>query len=279
MPRLEITNIKTCNTKQIVLYLFLSNTLSFKKNMKGKDKFKIPVEILRNNGLKVLILLVLAVVILRKDFVFSVNLTSPRYQQQQEQRMPTPAPSQSIEKKENKITDKTSPLSSNENKSSVIISTEGKNEPAMVMLNKVDKKIRVAYIKRFAHVAVDEMKKYGIPASITLAQAMLHSAAGSSAQAFHGHNHFNLECGNWSGETMNFATGECYRKYQSAWRGFRNHSEHITTGAYSELKSLSSTDYKGWADALAKKGYSSEKSYKKDLLSLVKKYNLNRYDY
>ena len=248
--------------------------------MGNRENFKIPTEVLKKSGLKLLLVLVLAVVVLKKDFVFSINLTSPRQQAPiQEQRMPTPAPSQSIEKKENKITDtQTQPMSEG-NKSSIIV-TAKPSQPSWKTLEKVDKKIREAYVRRFAHVAVDEMKKYGIPASVTIAQAILHSSAGTNEPALMGHNHFNLECNSeWKGDKMDFNTGKCYREYASSWRSFRDHSQYITSGKFSHLKNLSRTDYKGWIAALAKTGYSSEKGYEQYLLKAIKKYNLTRYDY
>jgi flagellum-specific peptidoglycan hydrolase FlgJ len=248
--------------------------------MRNRENFKIPTEILKKQGLKLLLLMVLAIVILKKDFVFSINLTSPRQQAPlHEQRMPTPAPFESSQQKENKITDsQISPISET-NKSSIIL-TDKPNQPSWKTLENIDKEVREAYVRRFAHVAIDEMKKYGIPASITLAQAILQSAAGNNEPALMGHNHFNLECNaEWQGDKMDFNTGKCYKKYPSAWQSFRDHSEHITKGKYSPLKNLDRKDYKGWANALANAGYSTDKNYETYLLKAIKKYNLTRYDY
>lgn len=248
--------------------------------MTNREDFKIPTEILKKTGLKLLLVMVIAIVILNKDFVFSINLTSPKQQAPiQEQRMPTPAPSQPTEKKETKITDsKTQPLSEG-NKSSIIVIGKAR-KPSWKTLEKVDRKIRDAYVRRFAHVAVDEMKKYGVPASVTLAQAILHSSAGTNEPALMGHNHFNLECNSeWKGDKMDFSTGKCYREYKSAWSSFRDHSQYITSGKFSHLKKLSQTDHKGWISELAKISYSSEKGYEQYLLKVIEKYNLTKYDY
>jgi flagellum-specific peptidoglycan hydrolase FlgJ len=248
--------------------------------MKNKENFKIPIEILKKSGLKLLLVLVLAIVVLKKDFVFSLNLTSPRQEAPiQEQRMPAPTPLQSIQKKETKITDsKIQPLSEG-NKSSIIV-TAKPSKPSWKMLENVDRKIRDAYVRRFAHVAVDEMKKYGVPASVTLAQGILNSSAGTNEPALMGHNHFNLECSKeWKGDKMDFNTGKCYREYKSAWSSYRDHSKYITSGKFSHLKKINRTDHKGWISALAKMNYSTEKGYEQYLLKAIKEYKLTRYDY
>ena len=248
--------------------------------MRNREDFKIPREILKKSGLKLLLVMVIAIVILKKDFVFSINLTSPKQQSPiQQQRMPTPAPSESTQKKETKITDSQVKPSSEGNKSSIIV-TGKRSQPSWKTLEKVDRKIRDAYVRRFAHVAVDEMKKYGIPASVTLAQAILHSSAGTNEPALMGHNHFNLECtSEWKGDKMDFNTGKCYREYASAWRSYRDHSQYITSGKFSHLKELGRTDYKSWISALAKTNYSTEKGYDQYLLKTIEKYKLTRYDY
>jgi len=248
--------------------------------MRNRENFKIPTEVLKKSGLQLLLVLVLAIVVLKKDFMFSINLSSPKRQAPtEEQRMPTPTPSESIQKKENKITDnQTAPLT--EGSQSSIIITSKPNISSWKQLETVNKKIKDSYVRRFAHVAVDEMKKYGIPASVTLAQAILHSSAGTNEPASMGHNHFNLECNPaWKGDKMDFNTGKCYREYPSAWRSYRDHSLYITSGKFSHLKKLNRTDYKGWVSGLVKTGYSTEKGYEQYLLKAIKKYNLTRYDY
>ena len=122
------------------------------------------------------------------------------------------------------------------------------------------------------------MQKFGIPASITLAQALLHGQAGTDKLATKHHNHFSITCGStWKNETIEFQ-GVCYRQYPSAWKSFRDHSQLITSGRFRDLKQYSSTDYKKWAIALQEKGYSIDKNYSKLLISIIQEFELDKQD-
>lgn len=135
-----------------------------------------------------------------------------------------------------------------------------------------------AFIKQFSTVAIEEMNQFGIPASITLAQALLHGQAGTGELATHNNNHFSITCGStWTDKNRDIQ-GVCYRSYNSAWQSFRDHSKLITSGKYEELKNLSSTDYKQWAKGLQAKGYSSDGTYAALLVKIIREYNLDRFD-
>lgn len=246
--------------------------------MKGNNQ--LVLEFIKKSGLKVVLLVVVALVVINKDFSFSLNLQSPTREQAPKQ--PYVAPQQPQGQiKENKITEKhQEKISSNKepSKSSIINAAPKSNKSAFEQLKAVDKKMRESYIRRFSHVAVDEMKKFKIPASIVLAQALLNSAAGTNQVALQGKNHFNLSCENWSGDAVNFSDGTCYREFVSPWRSYRNHSKIITTGNYKHLKSLGTNDYKRWAFGIEKGGFSKEKKYAKQLVNTIELYNLNRFD-
>ena len=136
-----------------------------------------------------------------------------------------------------------------------------------------------AYIARFSKVAASERKKFGIPASIILGNALLHSLAGTAEIAEAGaNNHFALRCTpDWQGPQRTYA-GQCYRQYENAWTSFRDHSFYITTGSFSHLRQLSDTDYKGWADALEKAGFSQEKDLGRQLVKAIQVYGLEKLD-
>ena len=142
---------------------------------------------------------------------------------------------------------------------------------------------RIAYIEKYSALAVEEMKRTGIPASITLAQGILESAAGQSVLAEKGNNHFGIKCHNdWAGKKMHHdddALGECFRVYPSVEHSYRDHSDFLRgRDRYKELFELESTDYKSWARGLKKAGYATDPGYADKLIELIEDYNLQRFD-
>ena len=144
--------------------------------------------------------------------------------------------------------------------------------------NKVDETTKLAYLKRFAHVAVSEQKKFGIPASITLASGLLHSFAGQRAITKSGNNHFGIKCTtDWEGEMID-RQGNCYRKYANAWTSFRDHSQYLTSDQFKALRSLDPLDYKAWAKVLEKEDFSNFDQLSYHLISIVNEYQLHELD-
>ena len=140
-----------------------------------------------------------------------------------------------------------------------------------------------AYIARYSDMAVEQMKKYGIPASITLAQGLLESDAGRSSLAVKCNNHFGIKCHNdWTGRKMyhdDDARQECFRCYRNAGDSYRDHSLFLAGGArYQSLFSLGTTDYKGWAKGLKAAGYATSSTYATKLIEIIERYGLDRYD-
>lgn len=139
------------------------------------------------------------------------------------------------------------------------------------------------YIETFAEIAQFEMKAYGIPASITLAQGILESGAGRSALVQKTNNHFGIKCHKeWGGE-FDFhdddEKGECFRKYNHPMYSFRDHSIFLSTRArYTFLFDLPGDDYRGWAYGLSKAGYATDKRYPQKLMSYIEQYQLDKYD-
>ncbi len=142
-----------------------------------------------------------------------------------------------------------------------------------------------AYIERFAPVAVQEMERYGIPASIKLAQGILESACGKSDLAQRSNNHFGIKCkSHWKGQTVRHtddAPNECFRKYDSVWESYRDHSDFLKNHRlhlYDNLFLLDVHDYVGWAYGLKKAGYATASNYPQKLVALIEQYELYRFD-
>ena len=141
----------------------------------------------------------------------------------------------------------------------------------------------IEYMNKYSTLAVSEMRRTGIPASITLAQGMLESNYGRSTLATKGNNHFGIKChSDWRGEKIYYddnRRGECFRSYPTAEESFRDHSDFLTTGSrYKDLFKLSSTDYKGWAHGLRKAGYATDPKYATLLINKIDNYGLHVYD-
>lgn len=138
------------------------------------------------------------------------------------------------------------------------------------------------YVDQYKDLAIEQMKRYKIPASITLAQGLLESGAGRSELARKGNNHFGIKCHTWSGATVYFdddAVGECFRAYNSAYDSYEDHSRFLSTGRrYQGLFRLSITDYKGWARGLKAAGYATNPKYADRLIDIIQVYKLYQYD-
>jgi LysM repeat protein len=139
------------------------------------------------------------------------------------------------------------------------------------------------YVNTYKDIAVEQMKQYKIPASITLAQGLLESGAGTGTLARRSNNHFGIKCGsNWRGRTVRHdddARGECFRAYSSPRESYRDHSIFLTSSArYASLFRLSITDYRGWATGLKRAGYATDPSYANRLITIIEDYELYKYD-
>lgn len=139
-----------------------------------------------------------------------------------------------------------------------------------------------SYIERYKDIAIREMKKYGIPASITLAQGMLESANGNSPLARYANNHFGIKCTpDWDGRKYykdDDKRNDCFRVYNDADASFEDHSLFLQRSRYASLYNLRSTDYKGWAHGLKNAGYATNPKYPQLLISLIERYDLHEYD-
>jgi len=139
------------------------------------------------------------------------------------------------------------------------------------------------YIQTFAPIAMEEMKLYKIPASITLAQGILESGSGRGTLAEKANNHFGIKCHTtWTGERVyhdDDELGECFRKYKEVKYSYRDHSLFLTQRSrYADLFKLKLSDYTGWARGLKKAGYATDPKYPDKLISLIERFDLWQYD-
>jgi LysM repeat protein len=139
------------------------------------------------------------------------------------------------------------------------------------------------YVSTYKDAAIQEMKRSGVPASITLSQGILETESGNSRLVKMSNNHFGIKCrSNWTGESVRYtddAANECFRKYPSAAESYKDHSEFLKNSErYASLFLLAKNDYKGWAYGLKKAGYATNPQYPQLLISNIEKYGLQNYD-
>lgn len=139
-----------------------------------------------------------------------------------------------------------------------------------------------AYIDQYKDLAIEQMLKYNIPASITLSQGLLESGAGKSWLTKSSNNHFGIKCHGWTGRRVfhdDDARGECFRAYDNPRQSFEDHSRFLATQSrYARLFSYSRTDYKSWARGLKQCGYATNPQYASKLIQIIELYQLNKFD-
>ena len=171
------------------------------------------------------------------------------------------------------------------NSNAQTISWKGSNGNLAAPVSATDLNTKRTYdfIKQFSEIAVTEMQKYGVPASIKMAQALIESRAGTSTLAVKNNNHFGMKC-----FSKNCKKGHCtnltddhhkdfFRSYPSSWESWRAHSELISQGRYRKLK-YNGLDYKKWAYGLKEAGYATDKRYAEKLIGVIDKYKLYKLD-
>ena len=139
------------------------------------------------------------------------------------------------------------------------------------------------YINQYKDIAKDNMRKYGIPSSIIMAQAILESGAGTGPLSRSANNHFGIKCHKeWTGPSVSHdddSAGECFRKYDQPGESFQDHSTFLTTRSrYASLFTLDKDDYKAWAKGLRNAGYATDSKYPEKLIGLIDRYQLNKFD-
>ena len=141
---------------------------------------------------------------------------------------------------------------------------------------------RVQYIETYQKSAIEQMTKYKIPASITLAQGILESNNGNSMLAQKGKNHFGIKCHGWKGKKIyadDDVKNECFRSYKSVAESFEDHSLFLTNNKrYQFLFNLKITDYKSWSKGLKKAGYATNSKYAEILIKIIEENKLQIFD-
>lgn len=138
------------------------------------------------------------------------------------------------------------------------------------------------YIMQYRDIAISEMNRTGIPASITLAQALLESGIGESLLAIEGNNHFGIKCHDWTGPSLRYtddAPNECFRKYNSVYQSYLDHSDFLTgRKRYQILFTYDRADFKRWAKGLKRCGYATNPKYADLLIQKIELYYLHIFD-
>ncbi|MEO8253014.1 MAG: glucosaminidase domain-containing protein [Flavobacterium sp.] len=139
------------------------------------------------------------------------------------------------------------------------------------------------YVLQYKDIAMSNMKAYGIPSSIILAQGILESGAGRGDLAMSANNHFGIKChADWTGDSVRHdddSSQECFRKYNKVAESYRDHALFLTgKGRYASLFELDKDDYKAWAKGLRKAGYATDPRYPDKLISYIERYDLAQYD-
>ncbi|MFN0214847.1 MAG: glycoside hydrolase family 73 protein [Saprospiraceae bacterium] len=160
---------------------------------------------------------------------------------------------------------------------------KSKNDAAPVSAEELLRDQSLEYINRYKKTAIGEMKHFGIPASISLAQGLIESRAGTSKLAKSNNNHFGMKC-----FSKNCAKGHCsnftddthkdfFKKFPSAWESWRAHSQLLSSGRYAKLK-RHGRNYKAWAHGLKSVGYATDSRYAEKLIGIIDRYDLHKYD-
>ena len=138
------------------------------------------------------------------------------------------------------------------------------------------------YIDQYKDIAIEEMLRYNIPASITLAQGLFESAAGQSRLARYSNNHFGIKCHDWTGRSVRHDDDElqeCFRVYDNVRESYEDHSKFLVNKPrYRNLFSLPRTDYRGWASGLKAAGYATNPQYAYKLIEIIELYKLYQFD-
>lgn len=157
------------------------------------------------------------------------------------------------------------------------------NEAAPLSIYELRDEQSQAYINRFSKIAILEMKKFGIPASISLAQGLVESRSGTSKLASRNNNHFGIKCFSKkckTGHCTNFSDDthkDFFRKFTNPWESWRAHSLILAKGRYARLKQYG-RNYRKWAQGLEQSGYATDRTYAEKLIGVIEKYNLQRFD-
>lgn len=165
------------------------------------------------------------------------------------------------------------------------VAVKQKKEAVKAIFITAEEKADSVYIERFQKVAINEMNRYNIPASISMAQGLLESDAGRSILTTRSNNHFGIKCYSKKcspGHCSNYKDDshkDFFINYENAWTSWRDHSLLLKKSTrYQKLFKLKKTDYKGWAKGLKAAGYATDPKYAEKLIAIIKRYKLDELD-
>ena len=241
--------------------------------MKINANYPAVFEYVQQHWFKLFLLALVLYLFTKKDFSFSIKLSDPA---EQEQPLEEGNGHQATQKK-SYVTEKTSLKQGMLDRLSL---SPFKNRTATTSnrLPQIEESIKHDYLKRFAKVVIEERRKFGIPSSVLLATALLHSQAGERSIASTANNHFAIRCSaDWTGP-ISQQSGTCYRKYENAWMSFRDNSLYLSTGKFAALQSIDATNYQAWAKQLEAYGYSDFDNFAAQIIDLIQLYGLDELD-
>jgi len=250
------------------------------KNQKTKAPKRNWLSVLKHNWFNIIIVGLILYIFVQKDVSLQLNMNNAPNDNQAVPKIQKVVPANKDSQTKEAFTERTPKKEATifEKFKMPSIGKRSKKIDPAYELSQIDEKIKQAYLKRFAQVAINEQKKFGIPASITLSNALLHSFAGKRSMAIKGNNQFGIQCGeSWDGELIDIK-GNCYRAYGNAWLSFRNHSQYLASGKFKSLNRVDPNDYKAWAKALEKDGFSDFDNLAKHLIKIINTYGLNELD-
>lgn len=230
--------------------------------------------------LRIAIIALAVYIFMQKEINFQVNVQSPSMEQIEDEQLHETGdiPSeQGLSGDQPESSSRLSGLKASLFGVSKKISAKQVIKPKKINIQDINPNDAAAYISRFSNVAVSEMRKFGIPASIILANGLLQSGAGKTSASSTSHNHFNLLCdSSWNGKMKDF-DGQCFKAYESAWAGYRGHSEFLSQN-FGQLKKSAAKDYTKWAAGLEKGNFNGQKNLSKKLINTIEKYELDQFD-
>jgi len=171
-----------------------------------------------------------------------------------------------------------------ESKTNVEIKSEAQLETLEATSKvKVTTELVLQYIEKYKSVAMENMKNHGVPASVSLAQAILESGAGTGKLSVSANNHFGIKCHkDWNGPGVNHdddALQECFRKYNNVYDSYQDYAAFLRGRKwYDPLFKLDKNDYKGWAYGLKKAGYATDPKYPLKIIGIIERYQLQKFD-
>jgi len=241
--------------------------------MKINANYPVVFEYVKQHWFKLFLLAIVLYLFTKKDFSFSINLSDPA---EQEQPLKEGNDQQATQKKAY-VTEKTSTKQGILDRLSFSPFKKRTGDTSN-RLPQIEESIKHDYLKRFAKVVIEERRKFGIPSSILLATALLHSQAGERSIATTANNHFAIRCSaDWTGPVSK-QSAACYRKYENAWMSFRDNSLYLSTGKFASLQPIDAMDYQTWAKQLEANDYSEFDNFAAQVIELIQLYGLDELD-